>query len=373
MSFFTEPSAYSLPASGLLETLALFIKTIQLRPYVFVFFAASLFFAKRLIGWQRASLFFAIGWLTAFASEFSSTRTGIPFGWYHYTASTVRQEIYLSNVPFMDSLSFTMLLYASYCLALSFLLPSHGEGFSQDASLRNGRLLALRFDRSIRTSWPTFLLTALFFVFIDIVIDPVALRGDRWFLGKIYYYSTPGLHFGVPVANYVGWAVVGVITVWVYFRFDRHLPEPEQHSDRWITSNVLMGCGLYYSILLFNLTVTVWIHEPLIAMTGVLIYIPLTALLLLRLLGKLPAPTAWRQPDDWAMEGTRSLGVGYVWEVPSHWEPVSTVHLALKDRQPSSGYRAIPTRRPPQCQQEPIHTPSWGQPAISARSSPNGS
>ncbi len=351
-----EYSAYSLPPSELLETLALFVKTIQLRPYVFLFFAASLFFAKRLIGWQRAGLFFAIGWLTAFASEFSSTRTGIPFGWYHYTGSTVGHELYLSNVPFMDSLSFTMLLYASYCLALSFLLPSQGAGFAQDASLRNGRLLTLRFDRSTRTGWPVFLLTALFFVFIDIVIDPVALRGDRWFLGKIYYYPTPGLHFGVPLANYGGWAVVGVIALWTYFRLDRHLPEPEQRSDQSITSNILLGCGVYYSILLFNLTVTVWIDEPLIAMTGILIYIPLTVLLLLRLLGKLPAPTAWRPRDDWAHEGARAPGARYAREVPNHWEPVGAVRHSFQELTPSAGYQTIPTRRRRQCQPETVRT-----------------
>src|SRR5574337_1948758 len=102
----------------------LFIKTIELRPYVFLFLAAFFFSATRLIGWQRTGLFFAIVWVTAFACEFSSTRTGLPFGWYHYTGSTVGDELYVSNVPFMDSLSFTMLLYASYCLALGFVLPS---------------------------------------------------------------------------------------------------------------------------------------------------------------------------------------------------------------------------------------------------------
>ncbi|MGH9509782.1 MAG: carotenoid biosynthesis protein, partial [Terriglobales bacterium] len=75
----------------------------MLRPYVFLFLAVFLFAAQRLIGWRRTGLFFLITWLTAFACEFSSTRTGIPFGWYHYTGSTVGQELYISNVPFMDS------------------------------------------------------------------------------------------------------------------------------------------------------------------------------------------------------------------------------------------------------------------------------
>jgi putative membrane protein len=309
MSLLIHNPAFSNQDSGLLNTLTLLIQTVQLRPYVFLFLTAFLLSAPTLIGWQRTGLFFVVVWLTAFACEFSSTRTGLPFGWYHYTGSTVGQELYLSNVPFMDSLSFTMLLYASYCLALSFLLPSHGESSGKIPFSRNGRLLALTLDRSVRTGWPACLLTALFFVFIDMVIDPVALRGDRWFLGKIYYYPDPGLHFGVPVANYVGWAVVGVIATLIYFHLDRRLPEPERRSAGSVTSNILMGCGLYYSVLLFNLTVTFWIDEPLIGMSGILIYIPLTVLLLLRLLGRLPAPATLFPPDHRTVDGSRLVPV----------------------------------------------------------------
>src|SRR5437879_2972095 len=163
----------------------LFLKTLILRPYVFVFLIAFLISAQWLMGWRRTSLFLLISWITAFLCECSSTRIGIPFGFYYYTGSTVGQELYLSNVPFMDSLSFTFLLYASYCLALIFLLPS--------VTLSDSRRLQLTLDPTIRTSWPVLLLTAMFLTFIDVVIDPVALRGDRWFLGLIYGYPEPGL------------------------------------------------------------------------------------------------------------------------------------------------------------------------------------
>ena len=68
---------------------SLFVKTIIFRPYVFVFLAAFLFSAIRLIGWPRTWRFWLISWVTAFVCEFSSTRNGIPFGWYHYNGSTV--------------------------------------------------------------------------------------------------------------------------------------------------------------------------------------------------------------------------------------------------------------------------------------------
>src|SRR5262245_50867978 len=175
-----------------MDVVVLFFKTILLRPFVFIFLAGLLLAAIQLIGWPRTWRLWLISWLTAFVCELSSTRTGIPFGWYHYTGSTVGQELYLSNVPFMDSISFSFLLYAAYCMALCLLLP-------RDATRSNSRLQPLRLDLSARTSQPVLVLSALFFVGIDMVIDPLALRGDRWFLGQIYYYAEPGLHFGVPV------------------------------------------------------------------------------------------------------------------------------------------------------------------------------
>ena len=139
----------------LMDILTLLLNTILLRPYVFIFLAAFLFSARLLLGWRRTIFFFTISWITAFLCEFSSTRIGIPFGSYYYTGSTVGQELYLFNVPFMDSLSFTFLLYASYCMALLFVLP-----IQHDAD-RSARLVQLRLDPVVRTSWPVVLLTTL--------------------------------------------------------------------------------------------------------------------------------------------------------------------------------------------------------------------
>ncbi|MEK6606015.1 MAG: carotenoid biosynthesis protein, partial [Nitrospirota bacterium] len=181
---------------------------------------------------------------------------------------------------FMDSLSFSFLLFTSYCLALVFLSPAHGRGPA----------MVIRADRALRTSFPVLGLTVMFFVLLDVVIDPVALRGDRWFLGKIYYYPDPGVHFGIPLANYVGWAVVGLVAFGLYQRLDRRLPD--HGSNENVASRLLFGCALYYGILGFNLAVTFWIGEPLIGVTGTLMYLPITAFLLLKLAGRLPAPAS---------------------------------------------------------------------------------
>lgn len=277
-----------------MEVLTLLGKTLLLRPYVFIFLAIALATSTWFMGKQRTAIFFLLTWVTAFVCEFSSTRTGIPFGWYFYNGSTVGQELYISNVPFMDSLSFSFLLFTSYCLALVFLSPAQGRGLA----------MVMRADRALRTSFPVLGLTVMFFVLLDVVIDPVALRGDRWFLGKIYYYPDPGVHFGIPVANYLGWAVVGLVAFGLYQRLDRRLPDNESEEvgvggasagpppTRNVARKLLFGCALYYGILGFNLAVTFWIGEPLIGVTGILMYLPITTFLLLKLAGRLPAPAS---------------------------------------------------------------------------------
>jgi putative membrane protein len=261
-----------------MDLIILFYKTILFRPYVFAFLAAFLFAAIMLIGWPRTWRFWVISWATAFICEFSSTRNGIPFGWYHYNGSTVGQELYFSNIPFMDSISFSFLLYAAYCVALCLALPI------KPSSASNLQILKpLHFDVDARTHWSVYLLTAFLFAFIDMVIDPVALRGDRWFLGKIYYYPDPGLHFGVPIANYVGWAVVGLISLAIYFPLDRRLPALSLPPS--VTPRLLLGVGLYYGVLAFNLSVTFWIGESIVGVSGLLMHLPVIALLLFRLAG----------------------------------------------------------------------------------------
>src|SRR3990172_7104865 len=91
--------------------------TLVLRPYVFAFVALFLAAGCADLGWRRTLAFGATVSPLAWLAEFSSTRTGVPFGLYHYTGATRGQELYLADVPLMDSLSFTFLAYAGFALA----------------------------------------------------------------------------------------------------------------------------------------------------------------------------------------------------------------------------------------------------------------
>jgi len=125
---------------------------------------------------------------------------------------------------------------------------------------------------------------------IDVVIDPVALRGDRWFLGQIYGYQDPGLYFGIPLLNFAGWAVVGLTALSAYYYIDRRLPPLSSGAGPAMTTYLLLGCALYYGVLVFNLAITFWIGENLLGLVGMMIYLPITILLTLRLFNRIPTP-----------------------------------------------------------------------------------
>ena len=102
-------------------------------------------------------------------------------------------------------------------------------------------------------------------------------------MGTIYYYPDPGKHFGVPLPNYVGWAVVGLISLAIYFPLERRLPALSLPPS--VTHQLLLGVGLYYGVLAFNLSMTFWIGESFMGMSGLLMHLPVIALLMFRLAG----------------------------------------------------------------------------------------
>ncbi len=231
--------------------------TLILRPYVFVFLACYLAMATLEAGLGRAVFFLVLGYLIAWAAEFSSIHTGFPFGLYIYIPATVDRELWVGGVPFMDSLSYVFLTYAGYAtarLALGGLKP----------------------DPGLSRSWGLTVLSATCIMTLDIIIDPVALRGYRWFLGQIYGYPEPGVYFGIPVSNFAGWWLMGAVLTRLWQTLSIRLPSrpPWNWGQRQFRWQPLLGPTLYMGILAFNLAVTFAIGEALLGWAGLFIVTP---------------------------------------------------------------------------------------------------
>ena len=139
------------------------------------------------------------------------------------------------------ALSFVFLAYSAYCMA------------------------RLTFAARSVARWVMAAATGVFMMALDVVIDPLAVLGEQWFLGRLFTYATPGPYFGVPLSNFVGWVIVGAVGCGVY------LGAFSNHSGR----RVWPGIALYYAVLGFNLTMTVLIGELLLAVVGATIHVVL--------------------------------------------------------------------------------------------------
>lgn len=248
--------------------------TVVTRPYVFAFFAAYLLAAIPHIGWKRVTIFTIAGYLVAFSSEFSSINTGFPYGWYYYIDRTSSHELWVAGVPFFDSISYVFLSYCSYATALFILSPLKRTGF---------HIIPLETVR-LRRSLAVLLLGALLQTHLDIIIDPVALQGDKWFLGRIYGYREAGYHFGVPLSNYIGWFFVSLVMIFILQRLTVTIAGQNRRPPAGVGSfpgSSLVPVGLYLSVIIFNISIAVSINEITIALAGIFsVLLPATIIFL---------------------------------------------------------------------------------------------
>src|SRR6266568_474617 len=250
------------------------IGTVALRPYVFAFFGAFLLVCVSHVGWRRSLGFTLIGYFIAFGSEWLSINTGFPYGWYYYIDTTSSRELWVAGVPFFDSLSYVFLAYCSYATALFILSPLKAWRWN---------LVTLE-TRSIRRSFAALLLGAFLQTCLDIVIDPVALQGKRWFLGQIYGYREKGIHFGVPLSNYGGWLLTSLCLIGAFQLIDSRRQGEASSGLVAVPFHSLMGPFLYLSVLVFNISMTLAIGECFMALCGIQMYvIPIVLVVVLAL------------------------------------------------------------------------------------------
>lgn len=240
------------------DLLELLWGTVLLRPYVFAFLVCFLFAAITQMGLKRTAVFTVSAYLIAFLSEYSSTRNGFPYGMYHYIDTTRNQELWISNIPFMDSLSYTFLSYFSIQMAVFFFAPLKWKGWDVRCVVTH----------EIRRSKQVLFLSPLLFMSLDVIIDPVSLRGSQWFLGQIYFYPEKGIHWGVPLSNYLGWYIVGFGIILAYQGIDRIFQGTKEIGMKSFPYRDLLCPVVYFSVFIFNLTVTLYIGEHKIWASG---------------------------------------------------------------------------------------------------------
>jgi putative membrane protein len=135
-------------------------------------------------GWRKTLTSFAIVSLLSYFAEFIGSKTGFPFGAYHYTDVLQPQ---LGGVPLLIPLAWMMMLPPAWAIAR--LITNH----------QSTKLPTYQF--TILYS----LISALAFTAWDLFLDPQMVGWGFW------EWEILGQYFGIPLINYFGWLLVSAL------------------------------------------------------------------------------------------------------------------------------------------------------------------
>ncbi len=135
----------------------------------------SLYFFYRWAGSQNTIIVvFILAFLILIIESFG-VLTGIPYGSFFYSDSLGIKLFGL--VPWVVPFAFIPLLLGTFTFATKY----------------------------VQKPWKIVLLSALLLVIIDLTIDPILVNLGIWI------WFTPGIYYGVPFSNFIGWFLTGLV------------------------------------------------------------------------------------------------------------------------------------------------------------------
>ncbi|MCC6790795.1 MAG: carotenoid biosynthesis protein [Thermomicrobiales bacterium] len=203
--------------------------------------ATMLLVGFRAIGVTRTLVFFAASTTISLSSEWLGTTHGIPFGNYQYT-NFLGYKID-GHVPYSIPLSWFYIGFA--CSLLASVIVS---------------ALNLR----PRTLW-TLGLGVWFLTVWDLVLDPAMAHESLTI--KFWIWEQSGAYFGMPIRNFVGWSVTGLIYMGVARLIWRH--EPAVAPSATLLPLAVYVANMVFAMVL-SISVGLWFPVVLAAVLGVL-------------------------------------------------------------------------------------------------------
>lgn len=136
----------------------------------------------RWLGSGKALIILLVFSILPLLVEGFAVATGVPYGSFSY-AGTLGKPLF-GLVPWTVSFAYLPMLLGAATLA----------------------------SRLAGTDWRRFVLsTALLVVAIDLVIDPAAVHAGFW------VWNVPGIYYGIPAVNFLGWAITGAVYAGLFF------------------------------------------------------------------------------------------------------------------------------------------------------------
>lgn len=144
-------------------------------------------FGVAALGWRRTVTFFGFAVPISLCSEILGTTSGYPFGNYAYT-SYLGYKV-ADHVPFSIPLSWFYMGFAAYII---------------------GSIITANRGWNPRWAWGI-ALGAWFLTVWDLVLDPAMAHADL--AVKFWEWSDTGPYFGMPVQNFLGWTLTGLVYI----------------------------------------------------------------------------------------------------------------------------------------------------------------
>ena len=164
---------------------------------------------------RDACLFFALACGISLAAEYAGVRSGFPFGCrYDYHEHLTPQLA--GCVPLFIPLSWFVLAYAPLVFLRRFAADT------PHSSPRHRSLLAKA------------VLCALLLAAADLFLDPLATSVDAW------HWAEEGGYLGIPVLNYLGWFLVGLLIYVSFFALARSNGAGVGQSTRFLDAAFVM-------------------------------------------------------------------------------------------------------------------------------------
>ncbi len=164
--------------------------------------------------------------LAAWLSEVIGVHTGLPFGSYTYTEVLQPQ---IAGVPVQVPAAWLMMLPAAWAVGGS-LINRRGEASKPRSWLDKAAFAAT---------------SGLAFSAWDLFLDPQMVAWQLW------HWETPGVYFGIPLINFLGWTVIAAVLTLgaaLFIEIDA-LPVEALllvYSTAWLLESV--GLGLFFGL-----------------------------------------------------------------------------------------------------------------------------
>jgi lycopene beta-cyclase len=188
-------------------------------------------------GFTRTLKTFAIVAVLSYLAELLGSSTGFPFGKYSYTELLQPQ---IAGVPLLIPLAWLMMLPPAWAIA-QIILPEGHKTFDHNGN--NGaqrKIFQYPSWNVVTIVVKKVLLAALAFTAWDLFLDPQMVGWGFWVWDK------PGLYFGIPLSNYLGWMIVSAIITLVANPKDLPIgPLALVYVLTWILQTI--GQGIFWS------------------------------------------------------------------------------------------------------------------------------